>query len=540
MENMYGVHSELRMIQRTLTSEIGSEGRRLKICLLATFLFGLLAHGYGFLNLTINHDSLNEFYWAVSRDWKIALGRFMEPALRYLMGEIIVLPWVTGLAGLLFCGLSVHLLSKMFALDAVWENLLVAGVCVTNVAVSSIVASFIHDFAGDMLALLLCLTAAYSWTKLADGFSWKHFLLGIVCLAVSFGFYQAYLAVTATAVCIYGIISLLKGASAKRVVPHLLWAIAMALAAVTLYLCSVTLVLRILGTHLSGGSGNNMTKLSHNITWMDVMLKNALMVLKGDFFLPNKTTVQGVFGVPTRTIVLFNKIFLVLSLVTVLGAFLKKKMKWQEIGLTLVLIALLPFCMICIIVISTTDHQLMRYAFYLYYLLTLALFRYARQNLFPKIEKWGSLALSIMIGFMIFSNIQIANIAYERKDLERQATLSTMTRALSQLESYDGYVYGESKVALVGEHGRQYIGLETYFVDQLVGLRPGTQITYRNQYGDTLKAYFDIVLQYPINLCTIEEEAQIRKTEQFQNMPIFPRHGSIETINDIVVIRMDY
>lgn len=539
MEKNHEGLSEWGMLRSTLTGAVDSEAKRLKLCLLATFFFGLLAHGFAFLNLTINHDSLNEFYWAVSRDWKIGLGRFMEPALRYLMGEIIVLPWVTGLAGLLFCGLAVHLLSKIFSLDTVWENLLLAGICVTNVAVTSIIASFIHDFAGDMLALFLCAAGAYCWTRLGEGFSWKNFLLGAVCLAVSFGFYQAYLAVTATVVCTYGILSLLKGTSVKKLVPHLLLAVAMALAAVVLYLGTVTVVLRLLNTHLSGGSGNNMTKLSHNITWMDVMLKNALVMLKNDFFTANKSTVQGVFGIPTRTIILFNKFLLAGSLLTVLWAFVKNKIRVLEICLTLVLIALMPLCMICIIVISTTDHQIMRFSFYLYYLIALVLYKLVREQLAPKVKNWGALALSAMLGFMIFSNIQIANIAYERKDLERQATLSTMTRVVSLLENYDDYEYGETKVALVGEHGRQYVGLKTYFVDNLVGMLPGTQITYRNQFGDTLKAYFDIVLQYPINLCSVEEEYQIRQTEEFQEMPIFPRHGSIATIDDIVVIRMD-
>lgn len=236
------------MIRELLMGSIVSEAQRLKVCLVATLLLGLFAHGYGFLNFTINDDSLYEFYLSTCMDWKLQLGRFMEPLLRFLMGEAIVLPWMTGIIGLLFAGLAMHLISKIFRLDTVWENILLCGICITNTTVISLIATFIHDFCGDMLALLLGVYAAYAWIQIKQKFSWKHTIIGATCLIGSVGFYQTFPAVTVTLICISMIQDLLKGVSLKTVCQGLLKAIPMAVIAVLGYLFCVVLSFQIFET----------------------------------------------------------------------------------------------------------------------------------------------------------------------------------------------------------------------------------------------------------------------------------------------------
>ena len=50
----------------------------LKKSFLYTFILGLIAHGYCFLNLTVSHDSLNDFY-AASQWQKASMGRIFYP-----------------------------------------------------------------------------------------------------------------------------------------------------------------------------------------------------------------------------------------------------------------------------------------------------------------------------------------------------------------------------------------------------------------------------------------------------------------------------
>ena len=76
----------------SLLTRLDREKNRLTTIFLATFLWGLAAHGYALLNFTISHDSLNEFwvfhsmgYYSGSvAQWKIALGRFLTPVYQLL------------------------------------------------------------------------------------------------------------------------------------------------------------------------------------------------------------------------------------------------------------------------------------------------------------------------------------------------------------------------------------------------------------------------------------------------------------------------
>lgn len=538
MDTKHLDHSELGMLRSTFFGTVDTERKRLKVCLISTFALGLIAHGFGLVNLLLNHDSLWEFYMIFSRTVKIGSGRFLEPVLRYLMGEIVTLPWVTGLMGLLFAGLAVHLISKMFSLDTVWENVLLSGICITNATITSLIAAYIHDFCGDMLALLLSAGAAYAWSRMKQGFSWKYVLLGILCLGASFAFYQTYLSVMITLLCLDTIIELLKGARAKTAVKNLLRAIPIGVPAVAGYfVCS--LVLRKM-FHVVPGEAYDMANMSRQLVRFDEVVRAGYRYAMADLFRPNygeKLLVgpaQAVFQPTAVLICLLNVVLLILCLSIVLAAFRKKKVKGGELALILVMILLLPACMMCVSIATSWLHHLVRYAVCLYYLFALLIFKYGRENGILKPAGWRRTLVIGAIGLVIFSNIQIANVAYEKKELEQQATMSVMTRVLSRLEQYEDYTYNESTVAIIGQVNGSGIPLEVGPIDQITGLNFSSQITDRDKIG----SYFDIVLQYPIALCTAEQEAEIIATEAFQKMGSFPEKDSIATINGIVVVKM--
>lgn len=508
-----------------------SEAQRLKICLLSVFIMGLMAHGYGFLNFTVSHDSLWEFRLPVSAAWKVSLGRFMEPLLRYLMGEVIVLPWLTGVTGLLFLGLAVHLISKMFSLNGIWENVLLAGVCVTNVTVTAMAATYLHDFAGDMLALLLSVCAAFAWAGMRDEFSWRRTALGGVCLGASFGFYQAYLAVMLTLLGMRAILDLLNGDRAGSVLRRLLWAAPMGLLAVAIYAAGVLVCLRLFGAVLSGDEGNNLSYIGSNLQRVAALIKEGYYWVIGDILIPNDTTVHSVFRSTARLICLFNLVLLLVCAATVFAAFRKRAMKLPEILLTLVLTAVLPACMICVGFVSTVFHNLTRWAVCLYYLMVLLIFRYGRET---SPGQWRKFLPAGMIAVVLLNNLAVANTAYEKKDLERQAMMSTMTRALTLLEQREDYVPGESQIDFAGILNMYQPGLEAGDVPRIVGLKDSTQITHR----DALQAYFDLVLQYPVNLCSRDQDWNIRQTEEFQAMSSFPDKNCVAKIDGVIVVKM--
>lgn len=532
MEHKQTGSAEGALLKGLLFGSIDSEAKRMRVCLASTMLLGLLAHGYGFLNFTINDDSLYEFYLEVCAAWKLCLGRFMEPVLRYLMGEVIVLPWLTGLCGLLFAGLAVHLISKMFSLNTVWENILLGGICVTNTTVIAMIASFVHDFCGDMLALLLAVCAAYTWFRMKQGFSWKLTLLGAACLVGSVGFYQTYPAVTATLICIDMIRDLVKGESLKNVFRCALRAIPMIVIGVIGYAACVLVTFRVFDTGMAEVYDRELLRENDPLHLAEVMQVYAFVL--SDLFLPNDGATAaggGIQGVFQGTAVLVCGVNLALALLAgaaIVRAFCGKKTGLPEAAVAVLLILVLPLFMMWASVFSNWFHHIMRYAVCLYYLLILVVLRQGRVSA----GKWQAPILVIMIGAVIFSNVQLANTAYMKKDLERQATLSTVTRMLSRLEQYDGYEYGQSPVAVIGQVGG--VGLEAGGVSYITGLNQKSQTSDKTK----LEKYFEIVLQYPVQLCSDEEDLNIVATEAFQNMGTFPEKNCIATINGVVVIKM--
>lgn len=365
METKKNQGSEWELVKSTLLKQIDSEGMRLKVCLVATFIIGLIAHAYGFLHLTISDDSLNEFYLTISMEWKLQIGRFMEPLLRYAMGEKMTMLWLTGLAGLLFAGLAVHFISKMLSLDQVWENVLLSGIIVTNITVTALIATFVHDFSGDMLALLLAVYAAYTWKKQKNKLSMKYTLSGAVSLMAALGFYQAYIAVTITLLCIDTIADLMEGVHVKDAIVRLLRALPMGVLAVVLYCFLLQVSLRISGYEMSGYYV--MDKLS-----VRVLLDRIKEVYRafGDGFLSPRADagVQSIFYTLEKILCWTNLLLLAGALGTVFYTFRKNAVKLWEAALAICLIVLLPICMLCTSLLSNLPHDIMRHATCLIYL----------------------------------------------------------------------------------------------------------------------------------------------------------------------------
>lgn len=340
--------SETRIIREFLARRIENERQRWNHCLALTMIWGLIAHGYGFLNFTINHDSLNEFYLSVTTPWKITLGRFLSPFLRYVMGEVMTLPWLNGLTGLIFAGLACYFISKMFKLDIVWENILLTGISITNITVTALIASYIHDFSGDMLALLLSVCSVYAWDKMSHAFSMKYTLFGIACLAASLGLYQGYLSVAITLMCLKMIVDLLNGQSRVAVFRKIWHAILLGIGSLLAYMLCSSIVLRIYGLKFNSYGVSAYNFIAEPIAFIKSIIKGYIYVIEDVLFPNYESSIQSVFPSAAFLICLGN-LFLTCYAGKIFVDSLKKGgiSRWT-VALLIFLIICLPVCMICV------------------------------------------------------------------------------------------------------------------------------------------------------------------------------------------------
>ena len=178
-------------------------------------------------------------------------------------------------------------------------------------------------------------------------------------------------------------------------------------------------------------------------------------------------------------------------------------------------------------------HDVMRYAFWLVYLLAaiLILWFNIKNNISKAVRLTINGLVACCMAIIIMGNIQTSNTIYLKKDLEYQATFSYMTRVADSMEEHAEYIPGETPVVFIGEGaiGRTMPGFEKF--ENITGVENQSPITFYNTY----KAYFKYVLGRPISLMDTDE---MECDERVLQMPAYPKEGSIEMIDEILVVKL--
>ena len=142
---------------------VSAEGKRFLTCIIVTFVWGLVAHAYAFLNPTFSHDSMWIYANAAEEDWKVQLGRIFVPVYRQLFRGGISAPWLIGCLSMLWIGIACYLVCRIFEIKSFRGIAFVAGIMTANHTVTTLMGTYIHDGDCDMLALLAAVLSAYMW-----------------------------------------------------------------------------------------------------------------------------------------------------------------------------------------------------------------------------------------------------------------------------------------------------------------------------------------------------------------------------------------
>lgn len=502
----------------------------LKQSLLYTFVLGLVAHGYCFLNLLVSHDSLNDFY--VSDQWERAsFGRIFYSIYISLTRGRIVLPWLIGILTLVWISVAVYWIVKMFDIKKSGLIFLVSGICVTNPTVYALAATYIHDLDADMLAMMLSVTSVCLWNKAIKTHEKKKksllLLAGALIMSVSLGIYQSFVALAIVLVVIYSIRELLENQSFQRVLSDGFYAIGMLIAAAVLYVIELKVFELLTGVSTMNsatynGVGNVSQAFSGNVVAnvLDTYL-NFINAFK-NFVLTSYPE--------SISIILLGVTAFLIVVIALLGL---KKMEWKNKVLFVILSAILPFAMnITYFLSGGTAHVLTQYAVWMLYLLAVVLVIWLSNTDIAVTGK--KVAYILLVGSLfltITENIQTSNSIYVKKDLEYQATLSYMTRVADRMEEQEDYIPGETPVMIIGENviGNSKSGFERYEI--ITGVSGRGSVTYH----DTYKDYFKYILARPISL---HYDDELKNSEKVLEMPVFPKQGSVQMIDGVLVVKL--
>ena len=360
--------------------------------------------------------------------------------------------------------------------------------------------------------------------------------MGAGFAAIALGLYQSYISVTIVLVMMSCMMALLEGKEFKDVLVRGLKAIAMLATAGVLYFIALKACDLITGIDQNTGTYNGLDSM---YSLMDTSILKRIQQTYTKSGLKLMTT-NPIAVLPRTMMRIVNAVFCLCAGVVAVSTLLTGKVKKANRLLFAVLGILLPFGANVAYFLSGSNHTLMLYAIWFVYLLVMLIFRWKIQNKdgTKVVLYWKGLrnVTVITLAMILFSNILVSNAVYLKKDLERSATLSIVTRVVDDIEEIDGYEPGETKLCLVGL--ASYLQEKAGF-GRLTGIT-GTDFRSQMTNPTSIQNYFKYVLEIPV--AYIEHDYvklnKLTNSPEVKAMPIYPAEGSIAFVDDVLVVKL--
>lgn len=485
------------------------------------FALGLFIHLPVMTGDIPNHDGLDSMYFDQNM---ITSGRwFLMIACGF--SSFYTLPWLIGLLGLCFLGLTAAALTELFKLQGTVPIALVSGLLVSFPALASTFA-YVFTMDGYMLALLLSVLAVLFTKKYRFGF-----LPGGVCLAFSLGTYQAYLAV-AMLLCIYSILELfIEEASLKAKMQGVAAYLGMGITGAGLYYVILQVLLKIQGKELASYQGINGMGGAEAPGLIESILN-----MYRDFA---AFTVKGgvLYNGPLSAAALL--LLSVVCIFVIAGLCIRRKW-WKKPSFFVIialLILMLPLVSNVILFISpdVTYHLLMRYQWVVYLIVMVAIAdRYGRGLTFGSLLQWGMAvgALVLIVHYAVTDNIGYSNL---QKRYEK--TYAYCVRLLDRIEQTEGYYQGIpiAMVGVVGDRQFPVTDITGNVTAGMIGLG-GDSLVYT---GSNYQAFIKHYLGATLNFLPPEAMEDIYESPEYVEMESFPGRTSTRVVDGIMYVKTE-
>ncbi len=485
--------------------------------LLASLIVGLLSYVFAFTNKLINHDEVIGLF---AKGSGLDSGRWALDFTPYLFPNYSM-PWIYGIITIALISISSVLMIHTLKIKNHLLQALLSGLVMSF---PSLIGTFSYMFTASSYALAFLLSTLFFFLFVRK--EWYCKVCGIIALTISAGIYQSYISVASTLLLIYLLGEVLfTEKSFSKLLKEGLWMLFGLAVSVGAYYGIMQILLHITGTELnsyaSAGSqagGSILEKLiSAYSGFLDILLERKFALIT------------------TRTSRIAHLLMGLFSAIVFFVFWLKQK--GSKKLLSLLIVALIPLSINCMFLISPENsiHTLVLYSFIGVYAAFAILIDHCdfSDTSFAKIIDfiskevitWGMLLVIVI-------NIYIANTVYLRMHLCYENMYGYYSTIVTQIKSTPGYDTND-KIAFVGLAGNG-LHFHTEF-DAIATDIAGTHGINVNSYtrNDFIKSYIGAELLFA-GEAEIEE---IKKTEEFAEMPLYPDYGSIREIGDLIVVK---
>jgi hypothetical protein len=445
-------------------------------------------------------------------------------------------PFLIGLFSLTFLALALCLMVDLLKIKSLTVIAVLCGIFATAASVSLANATYISWTDIFMLAFLANVLSVFFQRRYKYGF-----FPGALMVAVSLALYQSFFEVAAVLSLILLIKDCLDGLPAKSILVRGVKALASLLIGLALYYICLQVVVSRVNIDLSA-TYNGIANVG------DYSGKSIPRLLVKTYLFPFRSIASPLTFHPVLSAVV-NIGMLVLAAAALVRTCLRKKPAKLNVLFLILFVLLIPLGMNAVYFISKEmKHALMTYSFCFFYVFAFVPLEYGadattlQRNPDSRSgtrtpRNFVRIIMVAATGILILNNIVYANQLYLKKELEYQATLSTMTRIVDRIEQADGYILQETPVAIIGSLNESVLAVERpgfTFQDAL-----GMELTYSVTYPDTYNAYFSDILGYPINLVADREQiAGYENLAQVQSMPAFPASGCCAMLDGVLIVKL--
>jgi len=505
--------------------------------IIATFLIGMLAHGFAVTNKLIAYDEMNHIFdkgvSLPSARWGLELVSFIFPN--------VSMPWYNGVFAIAILSISFALVIDILEIKNKKFKILICGVLITFPAIANTFA-FMYAVTAYSISIFLSILSVALLRSKKTIFN----VLAIITIILSLSIYQAYICITMVMLIMLVMKDCIKAKInikdiMKNILKYAIYVI-ISLAAYLIITKIINYTLNVTYSHYKGLDSMGVFTIKDIINGIIISYKNIY-----DLF--PEWGLGGTFGFNTFVkIFVFISFLLVVCLTIVKTIQLIRKKEISKAILLLVLLIIQPIAINFIIVINPRIDDVYSVMIYQYVFLIIEPLILYEWFEFKKIK---NILYAIFI-IVIFQFVTISNEFHFSLYLGYETTYSFTSGLVNRIFEIEGY----NKTIPVAFIGRYNGELNTEYYDyfkevSLMGasykhdetIYPDMRYKFIKYFMgiDFKNIYFDDTsddLEY-VNASkkTRDKITNIKETSEYKEMNVYPYKNSIRKINGIVVVK---
>lgn len=492
--------------------------------ILLTFAAGALVFAPVWLENLQNPDSawIGVFYradhWEYLADWEVRQGRWALTLMGWLRRSMQDSAVLTRLPALLLFAVGAQLAADLLELRSRWARLLAPLLMVCNPCVLEIL-TYRYCCADYGLSYLLAVAAVAAVVRLPGV---GGIVTGTLCLTFSLGLYQAHLGLAAALCMMIAALRLLRQSEGFYAVMRLFGRMAcMGGAGVALYYLILRLSLGVKGLEMTSYSGADNFGAAHILTSLPSGVGRAYLSAGRFFF--GESIVANHYGMCALYLLLFALGGAALLLRLWMDRTERAK---RSTAMALLFVVLLPMALSCMILIIPESVPMPRTSMALLLMLPflLALVEQAPPFFVTRLAR--GLCVAGAFGLLWADTLQ--NVTDTQVMSDRKALYRTVAQQVyADLRVQDGYTT-DTAVLVAGQLPNENYPDPTRFAEyaDFVAGSPFSWPGGLDANSYCWRNFFREELGLALNWGTVEENAAIQQTEEYQAMPCYPDPGA--------------